>query len=72
MKLKSASAVVIAAITVCTIAMIFSAIECVYNLCNGIENTWIHWFCLSYFVISLSITGLLIRFSIEEDPEEKL
>jgi fucose permease len=72
MKLKSATVVVIAAITACTIAMIFPTIECVYNLCNGIENTLIHWFCLSYFAISLSITVLLLRFSTKEDPEKKL
>ena len=70
MKLKSATAVVIAAITACTIAMIFSAIECVYNLCNGIQNTWIHWVCLSYFVLSLSITALIIKFSMQEDHEK--
>ena len=70
MKLKSATAVVIVAITACTIAMIFSAIECVYNLCNGIQNTWIHWVCLSYFVLSLSITALIIKFSTEEDPKK--
>jgi hypothetical protein len=71
MKLKSISTVVIALITVCTIAMFLLAIECVYNLCKGIENTPIHWFWLTYFAISISITGLLLRFSTEEDLEKK-
>ena len=72
MKLKSATAIATLVITACTIAMVFPAIECVYNLCNGIENTWIHWSCLAYFVVSLSATGLIIKFSIVEDPEDKL